>query len=333
MTASPDTRPRDETRVFLSYSRRDAEFVDRLEQALSAHGVTVYIDRTAIEHGVDWWERICQLISMSDTVVFVLSPDAVQSEVCTRELEHAIQLGKRLMPVVCRPLDNAVVPESLAKLNYVHFTAASPDAPAIDFDIALERLLTALNTDITWVREHTRLGELARYWDARERPNDLLLRGKELRTAVDWLHSTLQRERSDAPDKDDVVHTFIRDSASASYKLGFYGWRYRLLAIPAIIVVPALILSALWFIDTFAKTGIFTKIGMNDLTNFVGLLAAVSGTVFLVYLVGSFRRRYQIARCIEFRSVRASQWFALRTVLYNALWLGAIAIVVAILLN
>jgi hypothetical protein len=65
----------------------------------------------------------------------------------------------------------------LAKLNYLFFTEDT------DFDQALGNLLTALDTDIGWIREHTRLGELSRRWELSGKPEDQLLRGAELDAA------------------------------------------------------------------------------------------------------------------------------------------------------
>src|SRR5436190_17686365 len=136
-------------RVFISYSRKDIAFADRLEAALKARGFEPLIDRTEIYAFEEWWQRIEALIARADTVVFVLSPDAVTSEVALREVAFAASLNKRLAPVVCRRVDDKAVPEALAKLNFIFF-----DDPA-HFDHAADQLAEALNTDVAWVRQHT----------------------------------------------------------------------------------------------------------------------------------------------------------------------------------
>ena len=73
-------------RVFISYSRKDMAFADRLEAALKARAFEPLIDRTEIYAFEDWWNRIQALISRADTVVFVLSPDAVASDVALKEV-------------------------------------------------------------------------------------------------------------------------------------------------------------------------------------------------------------------------------------------------------
>jgi hypothetical protein len=83
-------------RIFISYSRKDMAFADKLEAALKARDFAPLIDRTEIYAFEDWWKRIEILISRADTVVFVLSPDAVTSDVALKEVAYAASLNKRL---------------------------------------------------------------------------------------------------------------------------------------------------------------------------------------------------------------------------------------------
>ena len=92
-------------KVFISYSRKDMAFADRLDAALKARGFEPLIDRTEIYAFEDWWKRIEALISRADTVVFVLSPDAVASDVALKEVAYAASLNKRFAPIVCRRVD------------------------------------------------------------------------------------------------------------------------------------------------------------------------------------------------------------------------------------
>ena len=67
------------------------------------------------------------------------------------------------------------IPERLGRLQFVRFDTGR----ALTRSIA--ELAEALRVDIDWIREHTRLGELATRWNARGRPESLLLRGDEQR--------------------------------------------------------------------------------------------------------------------------------------------------------
>ena len=124
-------------RVFISYSRKDMAFADRLDAALIARGFEPLIDREEIYAFEDWWERIQKLIGQADTVVFVLSPDAVASDVALREITHAALLKKRFAPVIYRRVEDGAVPEVLRRLNFIFF-----DDPA-SFEARADKLAEA----------------------------------------------------------------------------------------------------------------------------------------------------------------------------------------------
>ena len=168
-------------KVFISYSRRDTDFADGLVAALEACGFEPFVDKHDIAPGEPWEERLGRLIHSADTVVFAISPDAIASQRCAWEVQKAEELGKRLLPIVVKQVEEADTPERLKRLNYVFFT----DGQA--FGVALAALVKALNMDLDWIREHTRLGEMARRWQARDKNAVLLLRGGELDAARAWL--------------------------------------------------------------------------------------------------------------------------------------------------
>src|ERR1051325_6505337 len=154
-------------KVFISYSRKDLPFAGQLEAGLKARGFEPLIDRTEIYAFEDWWKRIESLIARADTVIFVLSPDAIVSEVAQKEVEFAVSLNKRFAPVVCRRVDHKAVPQALSKLNFVFFDDEAR------FEESADRLADALGTDIDWIRQHTDFGEQARRWSMAGRPSGL----------------------------------------------------------------------------------------------------------------------------------------------------------------
>ena len=103
--------------VFISYSRKDQDFVRRLHEALAGQGRDTWVDWEGIPPTAEWMKEIHAAIEAADTFVFVLSPDSVASETCKLEVEHAAEQHKRLVPVVYRDVPANGVPEALAKLN------------------------------------------------------------------------------------------------------------------------------------------------------------------------------------------------------------------------
>lgn len=68
----------------------------------------------------------------------------------------------------------------MRRLQFVHFDTE------LGITRPLTRLAGALRGNREWIREHTRLGELAARWQARGRSESLLLRGDELEAAKAW---------------------------------------------------------------------------------------------------------------------------------------------------
>lgn len=88
--------------VFISYARVDARFVRKLHDALRAHERESWVDWDDIPPSAAWLKEVFSGIESSDTFVFVISPDSVQSPVCNLELGHAVAHNKRVVPVVAR---------------------------------------------------------------------------------------------------------------------------------------------------------------------------------------------------------------------------------------
>ena len=174
--------------VFISYSRRDGAFASRLHDALAERGYDVWIDREDIPPSAKWFDEIRAGVAGADGVVFVISPDSAASEVCVRELELAADLGKRIVPAVCREPDGVAVPEAAASLNWVFLRDSD------DFAEGVATLTRALETDLDHVRTHTRLGVEAGRWEASGRDPSQLLRGAELTAAENWLVSAGEKQ-------------------------------------------------------------------------------------------------------------------------------------------
>jgi len=194
-------------KVFISYSRSDMAFVDRLEPALIARGYEVMIDREQIYAFEDWWGRLKSLITQADTVVFALSPDWLSSKVCKQEIDYASSLSKRFAPIVCRPIDPTAAPVELSRLNFIFFNDEQ-------FEQSLDRLVEALETDIGWVRKHTEYGELGRRWHEAGRlaNSGLLLRSHVLDDAERWIAT----RPLGAPSPTDATQAFIAASRKAA---------------------------------------------------------------------------------------------------------------------
>jgi TIR domain/Sel1 repeat len=201
--SGPATSDKGKLRVFISYSRDDNKFADQLDAALSAWGFECVIDRHGISGGEDWKRRLGE----ADTVVFVLTPKSARSEICAWEVEEAERLNKRILPILPQPLEGVEPPPRLRDRNYIFFYEELK-LPGSGFGTGLVKLVTALNSDFDWLREHTRYLQRAREWDERGRPANRLLSGDDIAEAKAWA----AHRPKNAPEPTALHLDFIRAS-------------------------------------------------------------------------------------------------------------------------
>lgn len=87
------------TQVFISYSRSDMEFVQRLAADLQRAGLDVWWDISDIQ-GSDVWERkIQEGLNSSQYIIVVLTPASLESRWVRREYLSADNKGLRIIPL------------------------------------------------------------------------------------------------------------------------------------------------------------------------------------------------------------------------------------------
>lgn len=172
---------RDDYDIFISYSRRDKEFVSQLCEALTQANQKIWVDWNDIPPAEDWRQEIYRGIEAANNFVFIISPNSTSSQVCGEELDHAIKHGKRLVPIVRQDVGYDNVHPELGRINWIFFREDD------EFDGAFSKLISAVETDLSYVREHTHLLVRARKWNKVGRNKDYVLRGSELNKAEQWL--------------------------------------------------------------------------------------------------------------------------------------------------
>jgi len=198
--------------IFISYSRRNKEFVLKFLDALKENNYSaedIWVDWEDIPSSSKWEQEIQKGILDSNSIIFILSPEWVASRECAKELDYAFESNKRLFPIVCKDVDPKKVPEELSSLNWIFFRESD------DMNAAMAKLVDALNTDLEYAAQHTSILGRAKKWEASNRDTSLLLRGAELTSAETWLSqesetkqprpTKLQREYIFASRQDDAL--------------------------------------------------------------------------------------------------------------------------------
>jgi WD40 repeat protein len=215
--AAESKRPK-QTDVFISYSRKDRDFAEKLYTFLQDDHLNSWIDWENIPVAVDWWQEIEEGIETSHTFVFIVSPSSVVSPYCQAEIAHAIRHGKRLIPVQWRSVPKELWRETFSKDEPVYLRKKYPIGrkqrniarnsnklvtlrdisdnlkryqwyyvqPENNLD-TLRTLLRAIRNVPEHIKAHTRLLLRAIEWEASGYKEDFLLRKSDLKAAKQWL--------------------------------------------------------------------------------------------------------------------------------------------------
>ena len=200
------------TNVFISYSRRNSEFVRKLNNALRRQGRETWVDWQDIPRGEEWLNEIHRGIENADAFVFVVSRHSLTSEICNDEVSYALEHNKRVMPLILETIEDVVFNEvagrwitvpweqqardnwaAIRHLNWIFFTDEA------NFDQELSALMDALDTDQEHVQAHTRYLVRALEWDRGGQKPSLLLHGDEIDVAEAWLSASKTNESPPAP--------------------------------------------------------------------------------------------------------------------------------------
>lgn len=180
--------------VFISYSRRDKAFVEKLDAALRNLNRNPWVDWEDIYKGEEWWKAIQRGIESANTFVFVISPDSVASAVCRDEIAYAAECNKRFLPIVWREgFDSNLLHPAIASHNWLFFRETD------DFNHALQELIQAMDTDLEYLRAHTRLLMRATEWQTKTQNGSYLLRGHDLQEAEQWFMQGVNKDPKPTP--------------------------------------------------------------------------------------------------------------------------------------
>ncbi|MGB0508142.1 MAG: TIR domain-containing protein [Pikeienuella sp.] len=205
----PTTKPK--LKIFISYSRANSAFANELAEGLDYDGgFETYIDKRDIHEGEDWKTRLGNLIAESDTIIFLLSVKSATSPICVWEVEEAVRHSKRILPLQIEELGDTLVPPQLSSLNYIIVETDQSGRPQ-SFMRMLTDLRRVLNTDVEWLREHTRLLSRAEEWNTAGRTANRMLLGADIAQAKNWI----ENKPKDAPSPTDLHHDYIKASEQA----------------------------------------------------------------------------------------------------------------------
>ncbi len=191
------------SKIFLSYSRRNKEFAQKLNASLDSNGVDAWVDWEGIPLSSDWMDEITRAIEAADAFLFIITPDSLASKVCMEELELGLKYHKKLVPILhIEPTKASPMHAELGATNWVYMREQD------DYDATLPALIETIHTDLEWIRQHTRLLERAKEWENKKKNNSFLLNGSDLEEAETWtVKATERTEREVVPLQVEYIQT------------------------------------------------------------------------------------------------------------------------------
>jgi len=134
-------------KVFILYSHDDKEFVGKLRQDLEKLSYNTFTDADVLKVGDRISDVIDNTIDKSDLIIYVISSNTQKSSFVKRELEKAIKLKKKILPLIISK--ESEIPRELTGILYADFTE--------DYSKSLTKLIIGIenSSKLTSVTKNT----------------------------------------------------------------------------------------------------------------------------------------------------------------------------------
>lgn len=106
--------------VFISYARRDLEFVEEMRAQLRDAKLEVWTDRV-LSPGSDWRLEIDDAIRNAFALIVVITPESKSSEYVTYEWAFGLGIGIRVIPLILKPTRLHPRLEFLQHIDFANF--------------------------------------------------------------------------------------------------------------------------------------------------------------------------------------------------------------------
>ena len=228
--------------AFISYGRADSKaFATELYTQLTEQGFKVWFDQNDIPLAVNFQNQIDDGIEKAHNFLFIIAPHSVNSPYCLKEINLAIKLNKRIIPLfhvgeINKATWQQRTPEGtdadwkrfkqqgkhssfpnmhpkIAEINWIYF-----HAEVDGFKAALPGLIAALRKHADYVSQHTQFLVKALAWQRHHKQNHYLLIDEERIQAESWLKIRFEDEQTPC-EPTDLHCEFICESTKNSSNL------------------------------------------------------------------------------------------------------------------
>lgn len=267
--------------VFISYSRRDLEIVNRLVEKMQRAGINIWIDREEIKAGKLWRTQIVQAIDTCDAFVLMLSSSAAASDNVRKEIDLAQDSGRTIFIMM---LDQVKIP---AEMRYQLVGLQHIDLKSLGVDSAVNQLIETLKAELKITMEQTvRQAELV------IQGVDPSAFGPEMRTQlldfISQLVKTPQSQLHIANVTSGSVHLFVDMPAQAAFELKALALnrdrRFKQFGVKALKLVGdrKYINISLGILTTTATIGLLKLLWLKIPSLFPSIFGATAGKVIVI---------------------------------------------------
>lgn len=211
-----------QTDVFIASAEKEKEgnsmTREQIIYSLALYGYTSWTHVNDLNSGVDFHKAIKKGVEGADNLIFMITKESLKSEYCMEELEYAISLNKRIIPLRLEKIAESELPVILKDIQYIDFvdneeTISLSKNEKTDFEKDIDDLLKILDTDKEYIQRNKILLTQALKWQRQEKNPSMLLRGHNLEQAKIWLKIG---EKRDTNIPLPIHEEFIKESQAKS---------------------------------------------------------------------------------------------------------------------
>lgn len=201
------------TDAFVCYDIVNKNLREKVYKSLSKAGITTWIHHKDIAKSENYEEAINRGIEQADNLLFFISNDSIQSEYCLKELNYAVQLNKRIIPILIENLTPEMLSifKSIKRLHQIQYIDFTNNTNEEHYQNDVRDLLREINRERRYYEQHKVFLVQALKWERQGKNPSILLRGYNLQNAQTWLKTSSKRT---AQKPLSLQEDFINESAA-----------------------------------------------------------------------------------------------------------------------
>ncbi|MEM9906185.1 MAG: TIR domain-containing protein [Cyanobacteria bacterium P01_D01_bin.44] len=171
------------TQVFISYAEADGPTKEKVLRHLLRAGITVWTDTVDIRTGEDFEAALRRGIEAADNLVYLISKASLSSPYCQQELDYAVALNKRVIPILLEEVNLNWLKDNVKTIQFINLV---DNQGVADLEQDLAQLLRTVHQEAPYYEQHKRLLVRALKWQQQQQNPSLLLRQQALKKYTAW---------------------------------------------------------------------------------------------------------------------------------------------------